>query len=79
MDELISGPKPTLVCIIIQSCIPVVACIVILLTVTSVLTSAELSALSTLPYLTHLNVSNNKLTSVLDFNPPKNLLVIHHS
>ena len=37
----------------------------------------ELSALSTLPYLTHLNVSNNKLTSVLDFNPPKNLLVYY--
>ena len=36
----------------------------------------ELSALSSLPYLTHLNVSHNKLTSVLDFDPPKNLLVM---
>ena len=35
----------------------------------------SLSVLSALPYLVHLNVSYNKLTAILDFQPPKNLLV----
>ena len=34
---------------------------------------SDLSPLSNLPYLIILDASHNKLTSVLDFNPPKNL------
>lgn len=35
----------------------------------------DLSVLSNLPYLTFLDVSYNKLTRVLDFQPPQNLTV----
>lgn len=34
---------------------------------------SDLSPLSNLPYLLILDVSHNKLTTVLDFEPPKNL------
>ena len=38
-------------------------------------THLDLPILSNLPYLVHLNVSYNKLTAILDFDPPKNLMV----
>ena len=35
----------------------------------------DVTALGSLPYLTHLNMSGNKLTKVLDFDSPKALKV----
>ncbi|KAG8440071.1 hypothetical protein GDO86_006024 [Hymenochirus boettgeri] len=36
----------------------------------------DLSCVSSMPYLTELNASNNKLTTFFDFLPPKNLKVV---
>jgi hypothetical protein len=35
----------------------------------------DVSVLGNLPYLIFLDLSYNKLTTILDFQPPKNLLV----
>lgn len=38
---------------------------------------ADISVLSNLPFLVYLDVSYNRLTNILDFDPPKNLMVCH--
>ena len=39
----------------------------------------DLSALSNMPYLLDLDVSHNRIPSLLDFQPPKNIQIVNMS